>query len=260
MAATGTEYVTLEQLKDLVTNMIQPLVDAVGTWDKSEHGGVSMAEFCENMIGAYSTTLPIRISETNDNVAVSNNPLFSVNANGERTQYPYLGNLIANLLLAAPNGDHTQLFGYLGDNTQNLITTPTVRSSAALTYAAESGGSTDVPVGTLSVQGEYNQMFAKTSDGDKPVSLITMTSEKLNPPNITKPTLMINTDADSEGKIDPITLSEPGEPYSTEYYVPIVSLNSFPLESSELASARTRLLYPFKDTLFITTEISPPTE
>ena len=34
MAATGTEYVTLEQLKDLVTNMIQPLVDAVGNMRK----------------------------------------------------------------------------------------------------------------------------------------------------------------------------------------------------------------------------------
>lgn len=34
MAATGTEYVTLEQLKDLVTNMIQPLVDAVGSMRK----------------------------------------------------------------------------------------------------------------------------------------------------------------------------------------------------------------------------------
>lgn len=29
MAATGTEYVTLEQLKDLVTNMIQPLIEQV---------------------------------------------------------------------------------------------------------------------------------------------------------------------------------------------------------------------------------------
>lgn len=30
MAATGAEYVTLEQLKDLVTNMIQPLINEIG--------------------------------------------------------------------------------------------------------------------------------------------------------------------------------------------------------------------------------------
>lgn len=33
MAATGTEYVTLEQLKDLVTNIIQPLKDTVDRHD-----------------------------------------------------------------------------------------------------------------------------------------------------------------------------------------------------------------------------------
>lgn len=54
-----------------------------------------------------------------------------------------LFNIIGSLMLAAPDNDRTKLFGYLGDNTDNLVNeVPTVRSSAALTAAYEAGGIT----------------------------------------------------------------------------------------------------------------------
>lgn len=45
-----------------------------------------------------------------------------------------LENVLTNLALAAPNGDHSQVLGDIGTG---LTSSPAVRSSAALTYAAE---------------------------------------------------------------------------------------------------------------------------
>lgn len=238
MAATGTEYVTLEQLKDLVTNMIQPLVDAVGTWDKSEHGNVSMAEFCENLTGAYTTALPSGIAENGTSVENSIVQLFGVQNNGDRVQSNNLGNLIGNLMLAAPNGDHTQLFGDLGD-TVNLFTTPTVRSSAALTYAAESGGSTDVPVGTLSVQGEYGQVFKKTEGGTEPVGMVTLSESQIeNTLTATKPFTIVGTDVDIPG----IQFGKPKEEGGLDFAIALTispSISDDPnITASDLASAK----------------------
>lgn len=192
MAATGTEYVTLEQLKDLVTNMIQPLVDAVGTWDKSEHGGVSMAEFCENLTGQYKVLLPTRISKSGDNVVTSAAPLFNVASNGTHSSTFYgLFNVISSIMLAAPNGDRTQLLGYLGDNTRPLVdSVPTVRPSAALTYAAESGGSTELPEGTVVAHAfkdgtgpEVNQLMKTTNSGNMPIGCIMISDKDMSTTN-----------------------------------------------------------------------------
>lgn len=286
MAATGAEYVTLEQLKDLVTNVIQPLKDTldtleskmndlsgVGTWDKSEHGNVSMAEFCENITGAYFAVLPTKIDDSGTGVTKASVGLFGISENGTHLGYDGLGNMFANLMLAAPNGDHTQLFGYLGDNSTSLDKTPSVKSSAALTYAAESGGTSgnvygvpvdlasdgtatlavggsvtihqnetlfvcsseyegftagtiaeysgsssvelsdsagqniaaelvavyvptggtaEVPVGTLSVQGEYGQVFKKTESGTEPIVSIVLSEDQFNPLQMTKPAIGIS--------------------------------------------------------------------
>ena len=135
------KFTTLESDVDELGTELNDLSGSVGAWDKSEHDNTSMAEFCGNLVGAYSTSLPDRINDGGDTVSYKTSTLFSVSANGERTQAQALANLIGNLMLAAPNGDHTQLFGYLGDNTADLqVAQPAVRSSAALTYAAESGG------------------------------------------------------------------------------------------------------------------------
>ena len=135
------QFTTLESDVHKLGTKLNDLSGSVGAWDKSEHGNASMAEFCENLVGAYSTSLPNRINDDGSTLEYATSTLFSVGANGERIQAQTLANLIGNLMLAAPNGDHTQLFGYLGDNSESLTSvSPAVRSSAALTYAAESGG------------------------------------------------------------------------------------------------------------------------
>lgn len=62
-----------------------------------------------------------------------------------------LENVLTNLALAAPNGDHSQVLGDIGTD---LTSSPSVRSSAALTYAAEQpsyeGSVYDVPVDVTS--------------------------------------------------------------------------------------------------------------
>lgn len=192
MAATGTEYVTLEQLKDLVTNMIQPLVDAVGSWDKSEHGNVSMAEFCENLTGDYFVSLPYRINDARDGVEIKSSKLFDVLRDGRHgNTYAGLSNVIGSIMLAAPNGDRTQLLGYLGDNTASLTArVPTVRSSAALTYAAESGGSTELPEGTVVAHAvddgtglEANQLMKTTNSGNMPIGSIVISDKDMSTTN-----------------------------------------------------------------------------
>lgn len=135
------QFTTLESDVDELGTELNDLSGSVGAWDKNEHRNVSMAEFCENLTGAYSLPLPVRIDSSGTAVEKRTTLLFNVSNNGEHSTSDYLGALISSLMLAAPNGDHTQLFGYLGDNTADLLVAqPTVRSSAALTYAAESGG------------------------------------------------------------------------------------------------------------------------
>lgn len=140
-ATIDGQFTTLESDVDKLGTELNDLSGSVGAWDKSEHGNTSMAEFCDNLVGAYSLPLPVRIDSSGTAVEKRTAQLFNVSNNGERSTSGYLGTLISSLMLAAPNGDHTQLFGYLGDNTADLqVAQPAVRSSAALTYAAESGG------------------------------------------------------------------------------------------------------------------------
>lgn len=242
MAATGTEYVTLEQLKDLVTNMIQPLVDAVGTWDKSAHGNVSMAEFCGNLAGDYNVTLPVNLTNSGNNVILRDYPLLNVTNTGEHSESStFIGYLIGNIMLSAPNGDRTQVLGYLGDNSVELPNTPPeVQSSAALTYAAESGGSTDVPVGTLSVQGEYNQVFKKTENGTEPAVFLLISEDQLESPiTATKPFTIIG----SDGDVPSVQFAKPNEEGGLDLSFALSIAPSGPegspkITASDLASAK----------------------
>ena len=135
------QFATLESDVAELGTELNDLSGSVGAWDKSEHDNASMAEFCGNLTGTYGISLPAKINDGGTTLNYTTSTLFSVSANGERIQGQALANLIGNLMLAAPNGDHTQLFGYLGDNHELLTAvSPAVRSSAALTYAAESGG------------------------------------------------------------------------------------------------------------------------
>ena len=84
--------------------------------------------------------LPTRINDDGSGVETAS---FSglISPSGTVGNIPvYIARLITSLMLAAPNNEQSQLFGYLGDNSENLaVSIPKVRSSAALTAAYESG-------------------------------------------------------------------------------------------------------------------------
>lgn len=101
--------------------------------------------YISDMKGVLAS-LPIKISDAGNNVETRSYDLF-IDSASMGDYLNRLWRLLSNLMLAAPNDDHTQLFGYLADNTVDLtIKAPEVRSSAALTAAYESGGSGQVPI------------------------------------------------------------------------------------------------------------------
>lgn len=312
-----TQFTTLEGDVTELGTELNDLSGTVGAWDKSEHDNVSMAEFCGNLVGDIGITLPIRISAAGNSVVTDVVPLLGISSDGGYKSYQGLSALIGNLMLAAPNGDHTQLFGYLGDNTADLtIASTTVRSSAALTYAAESGGTAgnvygvpvdlasdgtvtlavggsvtihqnetlfvcsseyegftagtiaeyngsssvelsdsagqniaaelvavyvptggtaEVPVGTLSVQGEYGQVFKKTEGGTEPVDLVSFSDNQI--------TDMMNPSSSAFGLgisagIPVIDAVEVHEGESTHIQPIFVRAEDEPLTSQDLAHAQ----------------------
>lgn len=87
-----------------------------------------------------SAALPGKVTSSGESMTrVTAYPFASDGSEG--TLWGLLYNVLANLSLAAPNDDHEQLLGWLGDNADGLTADPAVRSSAALTACYESGGS-----------------------------------------------------------------------------------------------------------------------
>lgn len=116
-----------------LTTEVSDLTDKVDTND---------TEF-DNLINSSGTYgVPSKIS--NSNVATTSYNLFHREENGTYTSPVVLAinTLLANLMLAVPNDDQDSFLGWLGDNSADLSTgSPSVKSSAALTVAYESGGS-----------------------------------------------------------------------------------------------------------------------
>lgn len=67
------QFATLESDVDELGTELNDLSGSVGAWDKSEHQNVSLAEFCENLTGAYSLPLPVRIASSGTEVEKKNN-------------------------------------------------------------------------------------------------------------------------------------------------------------------------------------------
>lgn len=142
---------------------------AIGNW--SEDSGMLSGVTISKVVKSLSTAAidaPNKINAEKDGVETLHVSSI-INFNGEFT--PNLFNvfvsLIANLMLAAPNDEQGQLLGYLGDNSESLAnTTPKVRSSAALTVAAESGsgGPSKSPSDTDLTSSDLAAM-KKTTDG-----------------------------------------------------------------------------------------------
>lgn len=193
MAATGKEYVTLEQLKDLLDNEIKPLIQQASEAAQAAQEDANKANaFNANMVGTANMALPTKIDSNGTSLVATIDPFLTISENGKvSSAIGYVSSplfkIIGSIMLAAPNGDTTKLLGYLGDNTANLAdVNPVPRSSAALTYAAEQpdyeGSVYGVPVSvdsdgkfTLAIQGVSNPsctihegetLFVCSSDSD----------------------------------------------------------------------------------------------
>lgn len=121
--------------------------------DLTEKVDTNDTEF-DNLINSSGTYgVPSKIADSN--VATTSYSLFHREENGTYTSPVVLAinTLLANLMLAVPNDDQNSMLGWLGDNSADLSTgAPSVKSSAALTVAYESGGSGGGGGGTMPEQ------------------------------------------------------------------------------------------------------------
>ena len=107
----------------------------------------TVSQWQANASSAVTQTIPVAIDTETSGVKTQEAQIMlfdsTGNYNADFTQT--LWNAMAQLYLAAPNDDQTQLLGYLGDNSDDnhtaAMSTLRPKSSAALTAAYESGGS-----------------------------------------------------------------------------------------------------------------------
>lgn len=211
MAATGTEYVTLEQLKDLVTNMIQPLVDAVGT--------------AGNVYG-----VPVDLaSDGTVTLAVGGSVTIHQNETMFVCSSEYAG-FTAGTIAEYNGSSSVELSDSAGQN---------IAAELVAVYVPTSG-TAEVPVGTLSVQGEYEQVFKKTEGGTEPVAFLLISEDQIeNTLRATKPLTIIGTDGD----IPAVQFARPNEEGGLDLAFALSIASSGPegspkITASDLASAK----------------------
>ena len=144
----------------------------------------TVSQWQANASSTVSQTIPVAIDTETNGVKTQESQvkLFDStgNVNADFTQA--LWNAMAQLYLAAPNDDQTQLLGYLGENSDDDhtadITTLRPKSSAALTAAYEAGGTSGL---NLREEEIGVQSMKRLYDGDTPVDhfIITKNAEAL---------------------------------------------------------------------------------
>ena len=192
----------------------------------------TVSKWQANASSAITLTIPVSIDPKMRGVKTQEVQIMVFdskgNYNADITQT--LWNAMAQLYLAAPNDDQTQLLGYLGDNSDDdhtaAMSTLRPKSSAALTAAYESGGLGEDSVPENVVTYDLDTLY---SEG-RPIQRLTVgplnlspSSASLNTPNDTKliifagsdtaPKLIINTLQDQNttlelGKVWPALTSE----------------------------------------------------
>lgn len=167
MAATGTEYVTLEQLKDLVTNMIQPLVDAVGSMRKIVP--VTCANYNSTLVllklaDGYSTS---SVSMSSGDMMLIVNSEDGTYENGSYLLYTGSGEVELTNSNVAWSKDHLTEY-------KTAASTVKVPDGVALLSAIEGTG---LPIATY-------QLGVKTSDGTENVSGLIISNNDLSSSSI----------------------------------------------------------------------------
>ena len=185
MAATGTEYVTLEQLKDLVTNMIQPLKDTVA----------SMRKIVPVICADYDDTfVQLKLADgfSSSPVTMSSGDMMLI-VNSEDGTYE--------------NGSYLLYTGSGMELTNSYVTWQKSQLTEYKT-AASTGGTAELPDGTamFSVIEEGDapfpiyQLDMKTSSGAKHVPSLFISNDDINSSTvIDKSTSYVGMVAASEG-------------------------------------------------------------
>lgn len=227
---------------------------AIGTWT-TDHSGSTISQAVTSTTQTANTAASnasAALTWTQNASAVSANMPTKINSAGngtdtvaaqlfgsdgtEGTLLGKLALLLSNLMLAAPSGDTTKLFGYLADNTADLTTaTAQPRSSSALTWASEQGGSggalPDNVVLYDANPGLKSSLYVMSGEDRQDIKTIKITADDAS--------LQVGPGVFNEGgaaRITPkcllISSSSPGEAWSVD-----VSKTATPLTSEQLASA-----------------------
>lgn len=226
-ALNGVTYDTSHALFAGLTATGGTVTSPALTEIKSTFDGVSgelntVSQWQTNASAKVTQTVPVAIDTGTNGVKTKESQvtLFDSTGNYNAGFTQALWNAMAQLYLAAPNDDQTQLLGYLGDNSDDDHTadmsTLRPKSSAALTAAYEAGGSGsggDVPenVVTYDQDSLYAQGRAIQSLKVGPLSL-SPTSAQLSTPSgthilnyvgsDTSPKLLINSLQDQAITLD----------------------------------------------------------
>ena len=154
----------------------------------------TVSQWQTNASSTVTQTVPVAIdTETNGiKTKESQVTLFDSTGNYNEGFTQALWNAMAQLYLAAPNDDQTQVLGYLGDNSDDDHTadmsTLRPKSSAALTAAYEAGGSGgDVPENVVTYDSANHTLQSANSDIPQidigPLSVSATSLVLLNPVN-----------------------------------------------------------------------------
>lgn len=143
----------------------------------------TVSQWQANASSTVTQTIPVAIDTDTSGVKTQESQVVLFDSTGKFNKdfTQALWNAMAQLYLAAPNDDQTQLLGYLGDNADDDhtadISTLRPKSSAALTAAYEAGGSGGASGLNLR---EYDTGYNKVMqlyDGDSPVTSLLLMNE-----------------------------------------------------------------------------------
>ena len=236
--ATDHPDSTISQAVTSTNESVSELSDRLDTTTQTANTAASNASAAltwTRNASAVSANVPTKINSTGNGTDTVAAQLFGSDGT-EGTLLDKLALLLSNLMLAAPNGDTTKLLGYLADNSADLTTaTAQPRSSAALTWASEQGGSggsmPDNVVLYDANPGLESSLYVMSGEERQNINTINMTADDAS--------LQVGPGALNEGGatlIAPKSIrtssTSPGESWGVD-----VSKTATPLTAEQLASA-----------------------
>lgn len=143
----------------------------------------TVSQWQANASSTVAQTIPVAIDTNTNGVKTQESQVVLFDSTGKFNKdfTQALWNAMAQLYLAAPNDDQTQLLGYLGDNADDDhtadISTLRPKSSAALTAAYEAGGGSGTSGLNLREFDTGGEKVMQLYDGDSPVTSLMLMDE-----------------------------------------------------------------------------------